>query len=376
MRMNNKAVLEVRDLRVERGGSILLDIPLLDVKEGEILSLIGPNGAGKTTLLQTLCCLVRPSRGAILFRGVNLGSELPVSEYRRMVTMVFQEPLLFNTTVASNVASGLKLRKAGRRDTESIVNENLERFGIGHLWDRSARTLSGGEAQRTALARAFAVRPAVLLLDEPFAALDAPTRDILIEDLDRVIRQSGTTAVFATHDRTEAIRLSDRMGVMNGGGVVQIGPPEEVMNYPVDEFVASFVGMETVLRGKVVRQEEGTFICSVYGHDIEAVGTASPGNTVVICVRPEHVTLTVDSGHIHTSARNVFHGRVERITPFGLYQKVRVDCGFPLIAYVTNHSVRELRLSEGTAVDASFKATAIHVLTPTHRSAVEVTGGS
>jgi tungstate transport system ATP-binding protein len=355
-------ILEARNLEVKRGGTTILHVPYLLIQEGEILSLIGPNGAGKTTLLQTLSYLLKPFQGEIHFKGEKVNSNHPAFEYRRKLAMVFQEPLLFDTTVFDNVASGLKIRGIKRMEIRSRVIENLERFGIGHLIDRSAKTLSGGEAQRTSLARAFALQPEVLLLDEPFASLDPPTRESLIEDLERILRQTQTTTIFATHDRLEALRLSDRIAVMDGGKIFQIGSPEEVMNHPVDEFVASFVGVETILAGKVIRKDAGTFITTILGYEIEAVGDASLGESVVLCIRPENVILSTLPPNTMTSARNQFHGKIEKIVPLGLYQKVQLNCGFPLVVYVTNQSLENLSLKEGREVTASFKATAIHVI--------------
>jgi len=240
--------------------------------------------------------------------------------------------------------------------------EQLDRFGIEHLNDRSTKTLSGGEAQRTSLARAFALQPEILLLDEPFASLDFPTRESLIEDLEHILQQTRTTAIFATHDRLEALRLSDRMAVMNEGKILQIGSPEKVMNYPVNEWVASFVGVETILTGKVIKRNGGTFVASIEGQEIEAVGDAHLGEVVVLCIRPENVTLSTRSSQEGTSARNVFMGKIVKIAPLGLYQKVQLHCGFPLVAYVTNHSLEELLLEEGREVRASFKATAVTVI--------------
>ncbi len=240
--------------------------------------------------------------------------------------------------------------------------EHLERFGIGHLSRRSAKTLSGGEAQRTSLARAFAIQPEVFLLDEPFASLDPPSRESLIEDLEQILRQTRMTTLFATHDRLEALRLSDRIAVMNQGRIVQIGSPGEVMNHPVDEFVASFVGVETILTGKVIKKDGGTFVASVSGKEIEAVGEVRLGEEVILCIRPENVVLSPYPSKEMTSARNVFPGRVERITSLGLYQKVQLNCGFPLVAYVTKHSMESLSLREEKIMMASFKATAIHVV--------------
>jgi tungstate transport system ATP-binding protein len=361
--MNNLPfILEVKSLRVSRGGTAILDVPSLAVREGEILSLIGPNGAGKTTLLQSLSYLLKPFGGEIFFKGEKVNQNHSVFEYRRKLAMVFQEPLLFDTTVFENVASGLKMRGMSRPKIRERVTGHLDRFGIGHLSRRSAKTLSGGEAQRTSLARAFAIQPEVLLLDEPFASLDPPTRESLIEDLERILRQTGTTAIFATHDRLEALRLSDRMAVMNGGRILQIGSPGDVMNYPVDEFVASFVGVETILSGRVVKSNGGTFTVSVSDQEIEAIGEAPPGEPVILCIRPENVVLSTYPSREMTSARNLLRGKIEKILPMGLYHKVQLDCGFPLVAYVTKHSLENLSLREKKVVTASVKATAIHVV--------------
>jgi len=190
-----------------------------------------------------------------------------------------------------------------------------------------------------------------LFLDEPFAALDPPTREALIEDLQAVLQDTHTTTIFATHDRAEALRLSDRIGVMNNGKILQIGAPEVVMNHPMNEFVANFVGVETILRGKVIRKEEGSFVASVSGYEIEAVGEVKLGETVALCIRPENVTVSTVNRKLTTSERNVFHGRITKITALGFFQKIQLDCGFPLVAYVTRHSLDDLSLGEGKDVD-------------------------
>ena len=360
-------ILEGKDLQVNKGGSLVLDIPVLRIGEGEVLSLIGPNGAGKTTLLQTLACLTKISRGEILFKGEKVSSNHSVFDYRRKLAMVFQEPLLFDTTVFENVASGLKIRGMGRSEIEKRVDENLGQFGVPHLKGRSARKISGGEAQRVALARALATKPEVLFLDEPFASLDPPSRESLVEDLERILRKTGTTTIFATHDRLEALRLSDRIAVMNKGKILQMGPPAKVMNQPLDEFVASFVGVETILTGRVIKRDRGSFVASILGQELEAVGEMQIGESVVFCIRPENVTLTLPPHRESSSARNVFPGKILKIIPIGLYYKVQLDCGFPLIAYVTGHSLENLSLTEGQKMVASFKATAIHVIRKTKK---------
>jgi tungstate transport system ATP-binding protein len=340
------------------------------VEEGSILSLIGPNGGGKTTLLQTLACLIRAEEGEFVFKGEKVSSRHGLLQYRRRLAMVFQEPMLFDTTVFRNVASGLKIRGMNGSEIEKRVKQNLQRFGISHLVDRSARKLSGGEAQRVALARALAIEPEILFLDEPFASLDPPTRESLMEDLEKILRQTNTTTLFATHDRMEALRLSDRIAVMNQGRILQIGPPDQIMNQPRDEFIASFVGVETILAGRVVRKGRGTFIAAIDGKEVEAVGEVEIGEPVVFCIRPENVTLAVPFHPEATSARNVFPAMITRIVPLGLYYKINLDCGFPLVAYVTGHSLENLSLREGQVVSASFKATAIHVIRKTSRAPI------
>lgn len=356
------AILEAKNLRVVRGGSLLVDVPGLSIFEGETLSLIGPNGAGKTTLLQALSYLMKPSAGEILFRGQAVGASQGVLEYRRLLAMVFQEPLLFDTTVFNNVVSGLKIRGKAGSEARRVVEAQLERFGIAHLRDRSAKTLSGGEAQRTSLARAFAISPEILFLDEPFAALDPPTRESIVTDLEKVLAETKTTTIMATHDRNEALRLSDRIAIMEGGRIAQIDRPAVVMNQPVDEFVASFVGTETILEGEVRGVNEAALMIRVNGSEIEVVGKGRIGDKVVLCIRPENVTLAIPNGPVRTSARNTFRGRVGRIVPMGLFHKVEIACGFPLVAYVTTHALEELMLKEGLEVSASVKATAIHVI--------------
>ncbi len=359
---SEKSILEANNLQVKRGGVPVLNISYLGIPEGKVLCFIGPNGAGKSSLLLALSCLLKLFRGEIIFREKRVGSNYTIFDYRRNLSMVFQEPLLFDTTVFENVAAGLRIRGVKQDEVKRVVEEYLERFGICHLANRSARKLSGGEAQRTSLARAFAIRPEIIFLDEPFSSLDPPTRESLMGDLELILRATKTTGIMATHDQMEALRLSDQIAVMNEGKIIQIGSPTEVMNHPVNEFVASFVGTETILTGKVIKRDTGTFSVSVAGRDIEAVGDASPGEYVILCIRPENVTISTGSSKEITSARNVFSSVVKRIIPSGTFYKVELDCGFPLVTYVTNNAREDLSMHEGMDVTASFKATAIHVI--------------
>ncbi|MFA7403279.1 MAG: ABC transporter ATP-binding protein [Pelobacteraceae bacterium] len=232
-------LLGVENFRIRRGGVQVLDLPSFSVAVDEKVAVVGPNGAGKSSLLLSLACLLQRDAGTISFRGKPV-SKSGETAYRRRIAMVFQDPLLFDTTVIDNVAEGLRIRGTARNEAREIARDSLELFKVGHLAGRSAHKLSGGEAQRVSLARAFAVRPELLLMDEPFSSLDLPTRIVLAEDLGRILHESGTAAIIATHDRIEAFHVVDRLVVMDGGKVVQEGTPKEVMAEPVNSFVAAF----------------------------------------------------------------------------------------------------------------------------------------
>jgi tungstate transport system ATP-binding protein len=232
--------VEVEGLIVKRGQRTVLDVPSLRIERGEILAVVGPNGAGKSTLVTMLALLERPSAGQIRLAGEPIDWRRGVLGARRRLALVFQEPLLFDTTVFENVATGLKLRGVSRAEIGKRVETWLARLGVGHLARRQARTLSGGEAQRTSLARALVLEPELLLLDEPFAALDAPTRESLAEDLVPLLRETDTTTVLVTHDRDEAIEIGDRLAVILDGRIARVDLPERVLAEPGDEAVAAF----------------------------------------------------------------------------------------------------------------------------------------
>ena len=355
-------LLGLRDLKVERGGVEVLDVPSFSLCENEFVSLLGPNGSGKTTLLLSIMCLLKRSAGRILYRGKEMGSDHSALAYRRKIAMVLQEPLLFNATVYENVASGLRIRRVPRAETRRKAMACLERFNLAHMAHRSARKLSGGEARRASLARAIAVEPDVLLLDEPFANLDPPTRQSITDDLEKTVRGTGMAAILVTHDRSEALRLSDRIVVMNGGRIVQADTPSVVMNNPANAFIAACMGMETILDGVVDRSRDGQLTVSVAGRRIEAIGALGTGASVYCCIRPENVTIDLEHPSVATSARNLFSARIVGTSSMGLYLKIHLDCGFSLISYVTPESFTSLKLEPGKGVFASFKATAVHLI--------------
>jgi len=357
-------ILEGRSLRVVYAGQSILDVPATEVCEGEVLALIGPNGAGKSTLLRLLGLLEAPTAGEIFFHGQPVGrSRRGLLALRRRFATVFQEPLLCDATVEANVALGLRMRRRPTHEIRAQVSAWLERLGIAHLAARQARTLSGGEAQRASLARAFALRPDILLLDEPFAALDPPTRDELVTALHGLLHQEALTTVFVTHDRNEALRLGDRIAVMMDGRIRQVGRPSEVFGRPTSEEVARFVGVETILPGRVAVERNGLLVVEVNGTRIEALGHLPPRQQVLVCLRPEDLTIRRkgESGHPE-SARNHVEGVVEDVVPIGAQCRVRIDCGLSLVALVTKQSLDDLALAPGVAVVVSFKASAVHLI--------------
>ena len=360
-------LIEARDLKVKRGGKTVLDLDNLGVQKGQVLAVIGPNGAGKSTLLLALSRLIKPSGGQIFFAGKPIEDESELT-YRRRIALVLQEAFLLDTTVFNNAAAGLKFRRIPRQEIRQRVGEWLFRLGVEHLKDRKASSLSGGEAQRVSLARALTLEPDLLLLDEPFSALDAPTRSRLLYDFHNLLVETGITTVFVTHDLDEALLLGDQVGVLLGGNLRQLGPPQKVFSAPKDRDVAAFVGVETVLAGTVVDAREGQLVVDVDGLKLEAVGDLTAGRAVMLCLRPEDITLWPDgyesskTGFPLSSARNRIHGRIERIAPQGPLVRVQVDCGFHLAALVTRTSLQDLDLSVGKSVSATFKASAVHLI--------------
>jgi tungstate transport system ATP-binding protein len=355
-----RKVLDLKELRVDRGGVRILEIPSFSLYENEFVSVIGPNGAGKSTLLLSILGLIKPESGSVWYRGEEIRSDASRLAFRRKTAMVLQEPLLFDSTVYENVASGLKIRGVARAERHGRVMTYLERFNLADMARRSARKLSGGEARRVSLARAFAVEPEVIFFDEPFANLDAPTRQSLTDDMDRIIREKGIAAILVTHDQSEALRLSNRVVVLNSGAIVQDGSPAAVMNSPVNGFVANFVGMETILEGVVLRNLDQDMTVLVGGHEIDAIGNELPGDVAYCCIRPENVTVGIGHPVQNSSARNVFPAKVVEIASMGPFLRLRLDCGFPLTSYVTRESFANLALSLGSEVYASFKATSVH----------------
>ena len=266
-------LLEVHDLVVVRAERRILAVDELVIHEGETLAVVGPNGAGKSTLLLALAGLVRLERGSLAFRGSPVvRGDLA---YRRRIGLVLPAPLLLNTSVFANVAAGLRFRGVSAAETRERVERWLDRLAIAHLRDRPASQVSTGEAQRASLARALVLEPSLLLLDEPFASVDAATRAALVDDFEDLRSATSTTCVLVTHDLDEAVRLGDRLAVLLDGRVRQCDTPSRVLTSPVDADVAAFIGGETKVRGRVVAAADGLVVVDVgLTRDPDAVARA------------------------------------------------------------------------------------------------------
>ena len=249
-------MLQVDSASVNFDGKKALDDASLDVASGEVVTVLGPSGSGKTTLLRVIAGLQPPDEGRVLLDGSDLAGVPP---HRRGVGLVFQDHALFpHRDVFGNIAFGLRMRGDSPKQAETRTAELLALVGLAGFEQRSVGTLSGGEQQRVALARALAPEPRILLLDEPLGSLDRRLRDRLLDDLESLFGELGLTAVYVTHDQTEAFTLGDRVAVMRAGRVAQVATPDELWAHPLDEDVARFLGLANVADSEVVRPEAVT----------------------------------------------------------------------------------------------------------------------
>jgi tungstate transport system ATP-binding protein len=355
------AVIELRVLSQRHGSRTILKGVSLGIERGEILAIIGPTGSGKTTLLRLIDQLDRPASGEVLFEGLEVTPRLRTA-VRRQISMVLQKPVVFDASVYDNVAYPLKLRKYDRKAIPDKVNAMLQTVGLDGCQKRKARTLSGGETQKVALARAIITEPRVLLLDEPTANLDPGSLDTIEDLILRFNRENGMAIVIATHEMAQGQRLAHRIGVMMDGELIQVGRPEDIFYAPSDLRVAHFVGVENILRGRVASNEAGLALIKTNGLSLEAVTDHRVDDEVHVCIRPEEVTISLMAPS--SSARNAFSGEVRSIELSGPVARVEIDCGMRLVSLVTRRSAEDLGLKAGQLVHASFKATAVYVISP------------
>lgn len=287
----------------------------LTIEEGEFFSLLGPSGCGKTTLLKLIAGLLQPDSGRICL-GISDVTEIPPE--KRDFTMVFQQPLLFpHMTLEDNVAFGLKMQKAGKSERIGQARKMLEHVGLKGYGRRFPNELSGGQQQRASLARALLTHPKVLLMDEPFSALDPSLRGEMRELLSKIQKDFCVTVVFVTHDREEAFLLSDRIGVMGEGKLLQVGNVKELYENPASTQVASFLGMNNIIQGTVMNSRFSSKDSSL---DFPVAGVAEEEQIYVI-IRPETIILSQNSAD---GARN------DQVRFKGIVRQLRFTHGFYL----------------------------------------------
>ncbi len=273
------------------GDVVAVDSLDLDIGDGEFFSLLGPSGCGKTTTLRMIAGLEFPTEGSLKIFGDEVGT-LPPN--KRPVNTVFQNYALFpHLSIIDNVGFGLKMQGVGKADIARRSAEALDMVRLGHVGSRRPNQLSGGQQQRVALARALVNRPKVLLLDEPLGALDLKLRQEMQGELKSLQRELGITFVFVTHDQEEALTMSDRIGVMHDGHLLQVDPPEAIYERPANRFVADFIGQTNLLTGTV---EDATTVCLANGSRLPIASEHPAGTSVSVILRPERATLSPPGG--------------------------------------------------------------------------------
>src|SRR6266516_3403032 len=307
------------------GTHAAVDDVTLEIGDGEFFSLLGPSGCGKTTTLRMVAGFERPDSGRIVLQGNDV-TEVPAN--RRPVNMVFQQYALFpHMSVYDNVAFGLKVKRVPRAEHSERVQEMLRVVSLEGLDRRRARQLSGGQQQRVALARALVNKPAALLLDEPLGALDVKLRKQMQFELKRIQAELGTTFVYVTHDQEEALAMSDRIAVMNGGRVEQIGSPREIYEHPKTIFVADFIGSLNAL-DLMIDELLGTYAVSRFGDDQRVVVPLTSGyrtgDAVRVAVRPERVQIGSIDNPVRDGGSRL-EGTIAEIVYLGMYIQFHVD---------------------------------------------------
>ena len=340
------------------GAVTVLDDLSISVAKGEFVSLLGPSGCGKTTLLRCVAGLLRLDRGRILVAGAEI-TRLPA--HKRNIGVVFQNYALFpHLTVAENLGFGLRAQGVSRAEAAPRVAEALALVRMTEHADKPVTALSGGQQQRVAVARALAVRPSLLLLDEPFSALDRKLREVMQVELKHLLREVGITAIFVTHDQEEALVVSDRIAVMNAGRIEQLADPATLYGRPASLYVLDFVGQSTRLTGQVMESAEGEVTVDTPLGRVRAPGLFLSGSQVVVAVRPEAMMLDgVAAGMPPSAGINRLTTRIREVSFLGSRTLLHLEG--PDSGTTVNRALIELpRLPEGASpgnpVTVAFRA--------------------
>ncbi len=358
-------MIEVRDAHKELGQFSLRGANLR-VETGEYFVVLGPTGAGKTVLLECIAGLHRLDRGEVWLDGRNVTHLEPE---RRNIGYVPQDYVLFpHISLRANIEFSLVLRGAPRVAIDARVQELAAMLSISHLLERRPRTLSGGEQQRGALARALAPSPTVLLLDEPLSALDEGTRAELSRELERISDQTHTTVIHVCHSFDEALDLADRLAIMHQGRILQVGTPAEVFSTPTSEFLARFVGGQNLFA--VAAADPVASQVTLGGGAVLGVGTLPVSERLLATIRPEEI-------HVVTAAAaaagdfagcgdrpNVLSCVLARVDDRGRLVRLHLQGSIPLLAMMTRQAFRAAAVAEGDQVVAVFDRAAVHLLAP------------
>lgn len=341
----NSTIISLKDITVSYDGEQVLKGFCLDIRDGEFLTLLGPSGCGKTTVLRTIGGFIRPDAGEVFFNGKNITALPP---HKREVNTIFQKYALFpHLNVYDNIAFGMRLKGKSEGEVKDAVHKMLALVNLSGYAHRGIGQLSGGQQQRVAMARALANEPKVLLLDEPLSALDLKLRKDMQVELKKLQQQTGITFVFVTHDQEEALSMSDRVVVMDGGDIQQIGSPTDIYNEPENAFVADFIGESNILDGLMVRDFEVKFA----GHRFKCLDKGFGDNIPVdVVIRPEDIDVVEpDSTHIT--------GEVTNVTFKGVHYEIIVDvAGFKWMIQSTDYR------AVGDRIGLSLTPDDIHVM--------------
>ncbi len=347
-------MLEVKNLSIDLGEFKLINVSL-QVREGEYFVVLGPTGAGKTVLAECIAGIHRPQKGEIFLRGERIDHLKPEE---RGIGYVPQDYALFpHMTVRDNISFGLRIRKRDPAETERITQELADWLGIKHLLHRYPNTLSGGEKQRVALARALAIKPRLMLMDEPLAALDEQTREELCLELRRIHRETGMTVIHISHNLEETFTLADRICILNEGKVEAVGEPGSLLRYPPNRFVASFLRTANIFKGMVV-YNQGTYEFHTNGWVLQV--PYDKEGEFYATIRPEEVRIFTDDADL--PSHNLLKGEVLHIMDQGHFYKVVLEAnGSRLISLITRPQLYSLQLREGQEVFAYLAPSCLHI---------------
>ena len=347
----------------DQSSQIILSDINLSINKGECFTIIGPNGSGKTTLLRIMGLIERPSAGKILLNGqdiTNLSKNERV-DYRRRFSFVRQKPVVLNTTVYKNIAYGLKVRGLEQEEIFLKVRDIIDIVGLKGMETKNARSLSGGEMQRVSIAMNFILDSEIYLLDEVSANLDPQNLTLLEKLISEIKQNKEKTIILSTHDRFEAIKSADRIGVLGNGKISQIGTPDKIFTSPKDEFTAQFVGYENIFTGVAVYDTESG-LNNIEINDLTMTSSAQKEGKVKVCIRPESIVLAKGQ-QSNVSTRNFFKGVITSIRDIGNICHVVVECSSEkFLTTITKLSRVNMKLEIGSEVFINFKATDVKLL--------------